>query len=86
MLIKLYSCNCKFKEIPNEVDNEVKGYSLVEECNVCKTKREEENARKLAEEQIRRKEELLLSQRKESIKQKLLALGLTQEEIEALLK
>jgi len=85
MLIKLYSCNCKFKEIPNKVDNEVKGYSLVEEWNVCKTKRKKENAERLAKEQAKKEEELLLSQRKESAKRKLLALGLTQEEVDILI-
>ena len=33
-------CECKFKEIKNDVNTEVKGYVLVSECDECKAKRE----------------------------------------------
>lgn len=40
MSVKLYSCDCLWDEIGNQVkDSPVKGYTLVSECAACSTKR-----------------------------------------------
>jgi len=87
MNIKLFSCDCLYKEIGNKVaDSSAKGYVLVSECDDCKNKREVENEKRAIEEQVAKEDELLQAQKKESAKIKLLNLGLTKEEIESLYK
>ena len=48
-------CECKFKEIKNDANTEVKGYILVSECDECKAKREAdaiESAKKQRKQEI----------------------------------
>ena len=42
MSIKLNACDCLWSEQPNQ--GQVKGYTLVTECEVCRVKREQANA------------------------------------------
>ena len=85
MSIKLLSCDCEFNEIGEGVGN-IKGYVLVTECNVCTTKREADNAARLVEEQAKTAADALKETNKQVAITKLLVLGLTQEEIDALIK
>jgi hypothetical protein len=85
MTTKLLSCDCEFNEVGEGVGN-VKGYELVIECNVCKSKREADNAAKLVEEQAKAAADALKEINKQAAITKLLTLGLTQEEINSLLK
>lgn len=53
--MKLYNCDCNFQETGSGTE-EVKGYALVTECDVCKAKRElqaEETAK------LQRKQEIV---------------------------
>lgn len=38
--MKLYKCDCDWKETENKAGGGVKGYILVSECDECKAKRE----------------------------------------------
>ena len=41
MGIKLFNCDCEYKEVGNKVEgSSAKGYVLVSECDDCKAKRE----------------------------------------------
>lgn len=84
--MKLYDCNCEFAESTNNANSSVKGYILVSECDDCAAKRETENTVRLAKEQ---EKQVIIEQEaiaKESAKAKLIALGLNDAEIEALIK
>ena len=50
------SCSCEVAELPNQVKGGVKGYGLIKECVVCKTKREKQN---IIDGKQRRKQEIL---------------------------
>ena len=49
-------CNCEVAELPNQVKGGVKGYGLIVECDVCKTKMEAQN---IIQGKQRRKQEIL---------------------------
>jgi hypothetical protein len=83
--MRLHDCLCEFSEVKNEANTDVKGYVLVSECDECKAKREGENEKLAIEEQAVAEAEAEKEIKKASAKAKLLALGLTEEEIEALL-
>ena len=82
-MAKLFDCNCEYQETGT---GSVKGYALVSECDVCKARREAENATRLEKEAEEKTIADLKAAAKESFKAKLSALGtFTQEEIDAIL-
>jgi hypothetical protein len=86
MSVKLYNCDCLYEEVNNNInDSLVKGYTLISECNTCKTIREGQEEQRAIEEQAASEAEIAKEEKKASAKIKLLALGLTEEEIEAIL-
>ena len=82
---KKFNCDCLYNEVGEGTGN-VKGYELVSECDVCKARREADNAAREAEKQVQEEKELAIAVLRVQARAKLLALGLTEEEIDALLK
>lgn len=86
-LFESQGCSCEYEEIGNNVsDSNAKGYTKVVECDDCRTQREAEaaaaEAKRIADEEAAATKEA----NKESAITKLLALGLSQDEIDAILK
>ena len=82
---KIFNCNCLYNEVGEGTGN-VKGYELVTECNDCKARREADNAAIAVEKQAQEEKELVEAVLRVQARAKLLALGLTEAEIDALLK
>ena len=86
-LFEKQGCNCEFEEIPNNIkDSKVKGYKKVIECDTCKNKRisnkEISDAKRLEQERLNQE----IEAKKQTAIEKLEKLGLSKEEIDALLK
>jgi predicted DNA binding protein len=83
MAIKLFECDCEYQESGTGT---AKGYILVSECAKCVAKREADNAARLVKEAEEKVVVDAKAEAKESARAKLVKLGLTDAEIEALTK
>jgi len=86
MTVKLYNCDCLYEETINNANTNIKGYSIVNECAICKTNREVAYQIIIDKKVQDDVTEVAKKVARESFKQKLLALGtFTQEEIDSIL-
>ena len=85
MGIKLYpNDDCEWEELPNQTGNKAKGWRLVVECEPHRILREQNAADNAAKKEAEKQAKLKKKNDKKSAEDKLVALGLTKDEIEAI--